>query len=75
VARLERQGLASHGERITWLYEQVFQRPPSAEERQDAVQFIAAPAAGEGTAPETPLERWEQLAQVLLLSSELQFVD
>ena len=75
VARLERQGLASPGERITWLYEQVFQRPPSAEERQDAVQFIAAPAAGEGTAPETPLERWEQLAQVLLLSSELQFVD
>jgi hypothetical protein len=39
------------------------------------VQFVAAAATAEGTAPESPLQRWEQLAQVLLLSSELQFVD
>jgi len=75
IARLDRQGALTPTERVAWLYEQVFQRPPSGEESQDAVQFASAAASVEGTAPESPLQRWEQLAQVLLLSSELQFVD
>ena len=75
VAQLERQGGLTPVERIGWLYDQVFQRPPSQEESQDALQFVSATTPTEGTAPESPLQRWEQLAQVLLLSSELQFVD
>ena len=75
VTQLERQGPTTSIERVAWLYEQVFQRPPSVEESQDAVQFVTAATPTEGTTPEAPLQRWEQLAQVLLLSSELQFVD
>jgi len=76
VSQLDRDASLSPTQRVDWLFERVFQRPPSAEESREALEFVNPTAVDpSGTPPETPLQRWEQLAQVLLLSSELQFVD
>jgi mono/diheme cytochrome c family protein len=66
--------------RVRFLYRRVLQREPTAEELAAAMRFIAehpAPAA-QSSAPDTapgPLQPWEQLAQVLLVSNEFMFVD
>jgi len=76
VAELDREDSLSPLQRVGWLFERVFQRPPSAEEVREALEFVSTPAVDTvGPSPERPLQHWEQLAQVLLLSSELQFVD
>jgi hypothetical protein len=70
-----------------WL---ALQRQPAADEMAQALEFVSEPAASITAAsitaasdtvadaenPELPhLDVWEQLAQVLLLSNELSFVD
>jgi hypothetical protein len=66
--------------RVRFLYRRVLQREPTAEELAAAIRFIAehpAPAA-QSSAPDAapgPLQPWEQLAQVLLVSNEFMFVD
>jgi hypothetical protein len=56
--------------RIVWLYRTVFARDPNAEEQKLARQFLeVSPDAT------SQLTAWEQLAQVLLLSNELMYID
>jgi hypothetical protein len=54
---------------IDWLYQRVLQRAPDAEERAVCSEFVS------GASPEDKLARWSQLAQVLLASNELLYVD
>ena len=55
--------------RIVFLYQIVFQRPPSGDELRDAMDYVAAlPEKERGNA-------WAEFAQVLLLSNEFRFVD
>jgi hypothetical protein len=65
--RLEREAPANPAARIDWLYEQLFSRPPRAEETQRtaaALTQLGGDAAG-----------WEQLCQVLLCANEFVYVD
>ncbi len=55
-------------DRLTRLYREALGRIPSSEEAADAHEFL--------TDPETPAgNRWDELAQVLLMSNEFMFVD
>lgn len=54
------------------LFRIVLQRPPEADERQALLEFAAADRT---TAPRSTLSPLEQLAQILLLTNELMFVD
>ena len=62
--------LAGRTRELTELFRIVYGREPSQEETQLAEQFLADAALEKFTA-----SPWEQLAQVLLLSNEFQFVD
>ncbi len=57
-------------ERIAVLYRIVFTREPTAEESTACAEFVQSPMDSGST-----LSRWEQLAQVLLCSNELMYVD
>lgn len=70
--------------RIRQLYRTVYQREPDGDELQLARAFVAHPAIFGEIEPAAssalkdgaaPLTRWEEFAQVLLLSNELAFVD
>lgn len=56
--------------RVTVLYRIVYTREPDAEELASCEEFLAAPPD-----PGSTLQRWEQLAQILLCSNELMYVD
>lgn len=57
-------------EEVQSLYQHALQRSPRSDELAAAVAFL------EGSAPaESELNRWEQLAQVLLLTNEFTFID
>jgi hypothetical protein len=56
-------------ERIDWLYQTVLQRAHTSDEQTACTEFLA------DLTPETELTRWSQLAQVLLASNELLYVD
>lgn len=57
-------------DRISSLYKAVYAREPSAEDQQACAEFLALPReAGSQLTP------WEQLAQVLLASNELMYLD
>jgi hypothetical protein len=60
------------GQRVTALYRAIFQRSPTAEEEQIGHQFIAAAGADAAGAR---LNLWEQYAQLLLMTSEVMYVD
>jgi hypothetical protein len=81
VQRPEIAAAASVPDRIHALYRAVYQRAPEAEEVALAERFLARPdePGDEPVAPAKaavqPLTRAEELAQVLLLSNELAFVD
>ena len=68
--RSEDATTAESESRIVALYQAVFARDPNTEERAACQAFVAAPAD-----PATKLSPWEQLAQVLLSSNELMYVD
>jgi hypothetical protein len=59
----------SDEERLVSLYQTVLSRSPNADEQAAAREFLASPPEG------SQLTAWEQLAQVLLLTNELMFVD
>ncbi len=70
--------------RIYEAYRVLFGRPPTAEETQLGIEFLAIAEPGEpaqtGQKPDQPLpksalSRWEQYAQVLLGANEFTFVD
>jgi hypothetical protein len=73
AARQEIQSTAIPQVRIEALYRLVLGRMPSDEELAEGIRFIRD--AGLERTPETKLDPWEQLAQVLLVSNEFQFVD
>jgi len=54
---------------IHWAWQVAFQRLPQAAERQQVLDWLTRP----GT--DGPLDRWRDLAQVLLMSNEFCFVD
>lgn len=73
VARTEVSSVAEPAGKVAALYRLIFLRAPTADEAALALRFLEAP---ESTDPEkSQLSRWEQLAQVLLLTNEVMFVD
>lgn len=62
------QGIETE-QRVGWLYRRLLQREPLAEERNACVEFVSK------ATPETERACWNQLAQVLLASNELIYVD
>ncbi|HEY3394249.1 MAG TPA: PSD1 and planctomycete cytochrome C domain-containing protein [Lacipirellulaceae bacterium] len=60
--------------RIALVFQHALGREPTAEEMAEAIAFVSGgELPGSTSAPE--LSRWEQLAQVLLMSNEFAFVD
>ncbi len=70
AARPEVAGVAEPAGRVTELYRIVLQRNPSADELQGALEFVEIPKEDS-----SQLTNWEQLAQILLSSNELMYVD
>jgi hypothetical protein len=71
AARPEMTAAATPAAKVTALYRLVLARPPRAEEAQAALRFLGAAHAAEGA----QLSPGQQLAQVLLLTNEVMFVD
>jgi hypothetical protein len=70
AARPEVAGVSSPAARVEALYRLLLARRPSEAEARLALGFIGA---GKGAG--SRLDPWQQLAQVLLLTNELMFVD
>ncbi|MGP0064233.1 MAG: PSD1 and planctomycete cytochrome C domain-containing protein [Isosphaeraceae bacterium] len=68
AARPDVAGAPTTEGRVAALFRAVLARTPAPAEAQAAARFVAEPT-------HSPLSRWEQLAQVLLMSNELLFVD
>ncbi|MFM8222326.1 MAG: DUF1553 domain-containing protein, partial [Planctomycetaceae bacterium] len=54
---------------VRWAWREAYQREPSEAEQQAAVAFLQEPGTGQLPA------RWQELAQVVLMSNEFTFVD
>ena len=61
--------------RIAALYRVVLARPPAPAELQAAVRFLALVDPVRAESGHSQLSRWEQLAQVLLMTNDFLFVD
>lgn len=61
--------------RVASLYQRVLTRHPEAAEIESALRFLEQAARGKEDDKDSDLGEWEQLAQVLLLTNELLFVD
>jgi hypothetical protein len=70
AGRSELTNATDSSERLVALYRLVYQRDPSPDEMKLAAEFLGQPADGA-----SKLSAWEQLAQVLLSSNELMYVD
>lgn len=57
--------------RVNWLYQRIFARNPTEDERQTVLSFLASA----GITPVEKLTPLERLAQVLLMTNEFSFVD
>ena len=69
---------ASEPDKIRHLYRKVLARDPGVEEISEAQAFLSSPRDSRSPLPtqsEGKLNRLEQLAQVLLMSNELMFVE
>ena len=87
AARADFQLFDSTLQRIQYVYQQLFQRDPTADEIELACRFLAAEElVGSARAEDSttdpgasgslrPLRPWEQIVHVLLMSDELMFVD
>jgi cytochrome c553 len=73
VARLDARHVVEPAARVRQLFRVIYQREPTDAQRQAAQGFLIS--ASEVPTPRPLLTPWEQLAQVLLLSNELMFVD
>jgi hypothetical protein len=77
---MSRSDVAAHTEpreRIKALYRLLFTRPPSEDEIALGITFIneSEPQGEKSQGEKSQLNRWQQYAQVLLLSNELMFVE
>jgi len=61
--------LAEPNQKIMELYRRILARPPDDSELAASREFVSQPPSG------SQLSGWEQLAQVLLLTNEMMFVD
>jgi hypothetical protein len=75
VARPDVAGAPTANDRITALYRAVLARPPAPSELRAAARFLAPGSEPTAETSRSRLSRWEQLAQVLLMTNELLFVD
>jgi hypothetical protein len=66
LARPEISAAADPQQKVTRLYETIFARQPTDDEKQLAAQFLSASPSAES---------WQQLAQALLMTNEFVFVD
>jgi len=72
INRPEVQSALEPADRIRSLYRIILQRNPDSDELRLSLEFLDRSAESD---PKSKLSRWEQLAHVLLLTSELQYVD
>jgi hypothetical protein len=75
AARPELAGLPTDETRIAALYQLALARSPSDAELQAAARFLVSRDPAATRAAQSQLSRWEQLAQVLLMTNEFLFVD
>jgi hypothetical protein len=75
AARSDIMSAATTDARIAALYRVVLARPPAPAEVQAATRFLAPVDPARADPGRSQLTRWEQLAQVLLMTNELMFVD
>lgn len=73
VTSVEKNTAASRDERVTAMYQMILARKPDDVEMKIATDFIEQSSQQEGG--EVKLNAWQQLAQLLLLTNELAFVD
>ena len=74
AGRSDAAGTASGG-RIAALYHNALGRAPAPTEIEAAARFLRADGTPPAGAAASRLSRWEQLAQVLLMTNEFLFVD
>jgi hypothetical protein len=70
AGRSELSSITNPTDRVKAMYQIVLQRLPEADEISASVEFVSQPKDDS-----TKLSVWEQLAQVLLSSNELMYVD
>ena len=70
AGRSEVSSIANPTDRVKAMYQIVLQRLPEADEISASVEFVSQPKDDS-----TKLSVWEQLAQVLLSSNELMYID
>jgi hypothetical protein len=76
AARLDVAGTSSTTEgRIAALYRIALGRAPTPLEGRAATRYIDSPGKVPGEPGRSQLSRWEQLAQVLLMTNEFLFID
>jgi hypothetical protein len=75
AARPEIAGEAKPERRVAALYRRVLCRMPNADEMRLGLRFVVAAEEARKQAAPSQLDPWQELAQVLLLTNELMFVD
>lgn len=75
VAQPEIAGVGQRPDRIKAVYQRILLRQPTADELAAADEFVQAAEQSRASGTPSPLEPWQQLAQVLLLTNEFMFVD
>ncbi len=75
AARATAAGAGTPEGRIAALYRDALGRAPTPLEIRASARFIAAAGPDPGGSDGSRLSRWEQLAQVLLMTNEFLFVD
>jgi len=70
AARLAAEPGADDRVRVQRVYSLLYQRAPDAEETKLALKFLQGPARADAG-----LTRWEQYAQILLVSNEMLYLD
>jgi hypothetical protein len=68
AANLGPPGQANRAGHVALLYQRLFNRAPTGEETDLAIEFLNRPASG-------AMSRWEQYCQLLLASNEMLYVD
>ena len=75
AARSAIKDLPAEHSRIRVLYRMALARSPSEAEVNAASRFLASRNSASSQVPPTQPSRWEQLAQVLLMTNEFLFID
>jgi hypothetical protein len=75
AARPDVAGAPTAAARVDALYRAVLARAPAPDEARFAARFVAPTGPGPAGPGRSQLSRWEQLAQVLLMTNEFLFVE